>query len=597
MLRARVATTLRNFKTPKCNVSREEKSALRSLKQKSKSDIVILSADKGNCTVIMNQTDYDQKAKALLNTDAYVTVRNDPTKTLQSKVQREWRAMKDKYAIPRHSYLKIYPSGSNLSRFYGLPKIHKENTPLRPIVSGCGSPTHKMAQHLAQILKPLAGNTDSLIRNSSHFAEEINNEIVRENEELVSFDVENMYGNINVDQAMEITGEYLSNDPTLKDRTPYSVSDILKLLNLCLKNTYFSYRGTIYKQVKGLSMGSPVSPIVADLFMEKWEQKALDSCPIEFKPRIWKRFKDDTFVIGIKDKSPELKAHLNQLDHDINVTSEIEKDGVLPHLDCYVIKELNGHLVTKVYRKPTHTNQYLNSQSNHPASSKRAVVYALMDRANKIPSKNEWKTEEAVTVKKALKMNGYSNRFIHKTLERRNQAPQNNERSISTAQIPYIKGLSERVCGILKDFKIRGVMRTQTLKDVLSHPKDAVPMGHKTGVIYKVACSGCPKVYIGETKRRLDDRIAEHKEACTNIALHEKSALGEHKYDSNHEPNWANVQIIDSQEHDQKRRVLETLHIRENDTINRNTGEEIDPIWINVLRSEGRNDPTSDDPA
>ena len=147
-------------------------------------------------------------------------------------------------------------------------------------------------------------------------------------------------------------------------------------------------------------------------------------------------------------------------------------------------------------------------------------------------------------------MTGYSNRFIHKTLERRNQAPQNNERPISTAKIPYVKGLSERVCGILKDFKIRGVMRTQTLKDVLSHPKDAVPMGQKTGVIYKVACSVCPKVYIGETKRRLDDRVAEHKEACTKIALHEKSALGEHKYDSNHEPNWASIQIIDSQEHD-----------------------------------------------
>ena len=102
-----------------------------------------------------------------------------------------------------------------------------------------------------------------------------------------------------------------------------------------------------------------------------------------------------------------------------------------------------------------------------------------MDRANNIPSKNEWKTEEAITVKKALNMNGYSNRFIHKTLERRNQTPQNNERPISTAQIPYVKGLSERVCGILKDFKIRGVMRTQTLKDVLSHPKDAVPMGQK----------------------------------------------------------------------------------------------------------------------
>ena len=56
--------------------------------------------------MIMNQTDYDQKAKALLNTDAYVTVKTDPTKTLQGRVQREWRAMKAKYAIPQHTYFK-----------------------------------------------------------------------------------------------------------------------------------------------------------------------------------------------------------------------------------------------------------------------------------------------------------------------------------------------------------------------------------------------------------------------------------------------------------------------------------------------------------
>ena len=57
------------------------------------------------------------------------------------------------------------------------------------------------------------------------------------------------------------------------------VGDIMPLLEFCLKNIYFSFQGQFYEQVEGAAMGSPVSPIVANLYMEYLEQKALTSAP------------------------------------------------------------------------------------------------------------------------------------------------------------------------------------------------------------------------------------------------------------------------------------------------------------------------------
>ena len=72
----------------------------------------------------------------------------------------------------------------------------------------------------------------------------------------------------------------MEKDHTLKERTVMEVSDIILLLEFCLKNTYFSFQDQFYEQVEGAAMGSPVSPIVANLYMEYLEQKALSTAPI-----------------------------------------------------------------------------------------------------------------------------------------------------------------------------------------------------------------------------------------------------------------------------------------------------------------------------
>ena len=73
--------------------------------------------------------------------------------------------------------------------------------------------------------------------------------------------------------------EFAGKDPTLKERMVLSVGDIVLLLEFCLRKTYFSFHGQFYEQVKGVTMGSPVSPIVANLYMKYFDQKALSTEP------------------------------------------------------------------------------------------------------------------------------------------------------------------------------------------------------------------------------------------------------------------------------------------------------------------------------
>ena len=102
-------------------------------------------------------------------------------------------------------------------------------------------------------------------------------------------------------------------------------------------------------------MGSPVSPIVSNLFMEEIEEKALNETTTP--PKIWKRFVDDIFSIIKKDAVSAFHHELNNIDPDIDFTIELEKEGQIPFLDTLVSRNNDGTITTTVYRKPTHTDR------------------------------------------------------------------------------------------------------------------------------------------------------------------------------------------------------------------------------------------------
>ena len=108
--------------------------------------------------VIMDRQDYINKANHLLNQNTYKSIAKDPTNSIKNKLINILKRVKTKTGLDSNTYKSMYPTGCVPPKFYGLPKIHKSDTPLRPIVSSCGSVTYGVAKELAKILKPLVAS-------------------------------------------------------------------------------------------------------------------------------------------------------------------------------------------------------------------------------------------------------------------------------------------------------------------------------------------------------------------------------------------------------------------------------------------------------
>ena len=160
-----------------------------------------------------------------------------------------------------------------------------------------------------------------------------------------------------------------------------------------------------------------------------------------WEPRIWKRYVDDTFTILDRGNVDSFLQHMNNQQPSIRFTMETENDYKLAFLDTAVSREPDGRLTTSVYRKPTHTDQYLAYDSHHPQSVKRCIVKCLYERAKRlVPKPCQHLSSVPVS-------NGYPLSFLHKITKTRKPSS-SAEPTIeykSTAVLPYVKGLSEQL--------------------------------------------------------------------------------------------------------------------------------------------------------
>ena len=141
---------------------------------------------------------------------------------------------------------------------------------------------------------------------------------------------------------------------------------VVDLLDLYLNSSYFVAGDQFYQQCEGCTMGGSASPVIANLFMEHFESVALQQSPIT--PKIWYRYVDDTCVILHKTDADAFFDYINSQNPHIKFTCEPKVNGQLAFLDTKITRKEGGSLDVTIYRKPTHTDQYLHFDSHHLVS-------------------------------------------------------------------------------------------------------------------------------------------------------------------------------------------------------------------------------------
>nr|VZI50458.1 unnamed protein product [Spirometra erinaceieuropaei] len=324
---------------------------------------------------------------------------------------------------------------------------------------------------------------------------------------MVSFDVTSLFTSIPQDLAVE-TIELLLREKYDETENRLGHAQIIQLLKFCLK-TYFTFDGTIYEQVKGTPMGSPISGLIAEAVLQRLESLVFR----HHRPKFWARYVDDTFVVIERDQALTFKEQLNAVFPDIQFTMEEEENNQLAFLDVLVCRKDCGGLKTKVFRKATNTTQILNFNSNHPISHKRSCVRALYRRVETHCSEMEDKVAESQYLRRVMRANGYPRNFVNQCIRKGHQRPNPTSPKFWRA-LPYVKNVSEAVSRLLTPLGVGVAHRPEaTIRRQLMRPEDPLLRQETSGVVYRIWCSCGQSNYVGETGRLLRTRLAEHATA------------------------------------------------------------------------------------
>ena len=220
--------------------------------------------------MILDRTKYMEKCLSILSTSQIAEIDHDSTAYIERKVQRTMRKIKNK--LPSFVYSKIYLTRSLPGNFYGTAKLHKvsnkstvEHLPLRPIISNIGTATYDLVKYLAQLLKPLS-ESQYTIKNSKTFTKRLKKMMITPENKMVSFNVISLFTNVPLDETIDIIIKCSYDKEEINTDIPKKTWE---LLYLCTKNAHFTLNNKTYLQFDGVAMGSPLGPVLANIFMVK----------------------------------------------------------------------------------------------------------------------------------------------------------------------------------------------------------------------------------------------------------------------------------------------------------------------------------------
>ena len=419
----------------------------------------------------MNKEFYNKKITEMLENDEYyITIENNEDKKTMTKIKRIINKHNKTTQLTTKEIDYLTNFEYKQSNFYGLPKIHKCNQikdaiaqqnkeyiicpephdlTFRPIVGSPQAPTQRLSNLIDILLKPFCNHIDSYLKDSLDFLH-ILPDSTRTDSILTTFDITNMYSNINTKLGKEAIQYWVDNHPeSLHPR--FSKQFLIDVIELVLENNTFTFNNRNFRQIKGTAMGSKMSPNYSTLTLGYLEQKLYQhlnhlwgqdtSNQIKHK---WKRYLDDCFIIWDlgEDKLNTFINIINNLNPHLKFTIE-KNDHNIAFLDIMVIKT-GTNIETDIFYKPTDTHQYLHFHSCHPRHTKRSIPYNLARRICTIVSNRVRAKARLEELKKQLILRKYPLKLINDgiskalNLDRQLLLNNNRQKYNKTEIIPFV---------------------------------------------------------------------------------------------------------------------------------------------------------------
>ena len=543
------------------NITKEDRQELRNLKQKA--DMVIKPSDKSKKLVAMPKQEYVQKAEAILADNGMY----EPVNVTISSLEKRTREIIASECSGMDSKLRtaIMPSDTRFPEWYGLPKDHKQNLPLRPVVSACDSPTTALSIVLERILNQLLQFAPAHLKNTTECLSNIKqvypNLCAPEGTILVTMDVVGLYPSIPITEGIQVVIETLQDHAHEIDMLGLSVNSIENLLQYVLTSNYFRFGSGIYRQVEGVAMGNNLAPPFAILFMNAMESRQLSESPES--PICYRRYIDDIFFMWTHGQA-KLKEFVNRFNtqHErIKFTYETsELTGRIDYMDVTIAIDTTGNMSFQLYQKPCSSGLLIDYYSAVPRHVKLSVAKSQFLRAKRLSSDVTLCMAGEEKIHHQLLINHYPEHVIE---EARQAASKPHRRRFINPHSSYLKlpfnsdQVHRQMLKLIRKYKFpvrivyehRNNLASNLCRSAfepllcVKKPNAVKRRGRPSapcitcssgthpgiccqkGVVYELLCHKCGESYIGETGRTLETRVAEH---CADARKGSLTPWGQH---------------------------------------------------------------------
>ena len=490
--------------------------------------VVILKPDKGQGIVLISRTDYFKSMETMFGDKTkFKVVNEDPTITRVNTIQTYVNRIFKRNEITEEEKKQMRPTGGNRARARGLPKIHKDYDSLpkfRPIIDTIGTPYHGIGKFLKNLLNPLTQN-EYTVKDSFEAVNKIRNippELFEQGYSYVSFDVESLFTSVPLKRTVNIILDRIYKEKLVDTKLRKSTLKKL-ILDTCQKTT-FSFHGKLYEQVDGVSMGSSLGPVSANVIMTELEKAVVKKLIDEGTIKFYIRYVDDTLLLVKNEDVQRVLACFNSFDKNLKFTVD-EFESKVHFLDIAIDKN-----ETDVFYKKTNTGQYTHYSSYTPWNLKVSWVSALFVRAKRICCNDTLFQSQLIYIKKLMSWNGFPkytcNKIIKNLIDKykndttRNVVEDDENVSKVFVRLPYCGAIGERLIRkcisritrqLSAKVQFKVFYKTSKISDFVS-VKDPIPLGQKNDVIYQIQCPGCLGFYIGKTSCCVEKRMHEHAE-------------------------------------------------------------------------------------